>query len=195
MIETFLRPPRHPAEFVADGVRVLGTASVVVAGIGWGAVAFWVCALSLVGVYASRFLGFRAALDIALGATLLVAAWSSVLDLYTTITGWDLLVHFTANGLIAAGAVILLERIGALPPASTRVQALVHTVSLGLAAAVVWEVAEWVGHNFVDPTIYVAYDDTIGDLVAGGLGSVLAGCALGFLAASSRVQRVGSLRH
>jgi hypothetical protein len=186
VIETFLRPPQRPAEFTADAVRALGTVSVVVAGLVWGAVAFWVCALSLLGVYASRFLGFRPALDIALGATLLVAAWSSVLDLYTTVAGWDLVVHFAANGLIAAAGTILLTRVGALPAATTRLHTTVQATTVGLAAAVVWEVAEWVGHNFVDPTIYVAYNDTIGDLVAGGLGSVLAGASAGFLAAGSR---------
>jgi hypothetical protein len=187
VIETFLTPPRRPAEFAADTVRALGTVSVVVAGLVWGAVAFWVCALSLLGVYAARFLGFRPALDIGLGITLLVAAWSSVLDLYTTVTGWDLVVHFVANGLLAAAFCIMLVRAGVLPGTGTRVQAAAQTVFVGLGAAVVWEIAEWVGHNFVDPTIYVAYDDTIGDLVAGGLGSVVAGLALPVLAAGGRV--------
>jgi hypothetical protein len=177
VIETFLRPPRGAAEFTADGVRVIGTLSVVAAAVAWGPVAFGVCALALLGVYASRFLGLRPALDIALGVTLLVAAWSSVLDLYSRITGWDLVVHFTANGLLAAAFVVLLERVGAVATGGTRLQMAVLTTTIGMSAAVVWEMAEWVGHNFIDPSIFVAYDDTIGDLVAGTLGSLVAGVA------------------
>jgi hypothetical protein len=186
VIETFLRPPRGVGEFTADGVRVLGTLSVLAAGVGWGPVALGVCALALLGVFGGRFLGLRPALDVALGVTVLVAAWSSVLDIYSRVTGWDLVVHFTANGLIAAASFVLLGRVGAVAPGGSRLQVAVLTTAIGMSAAVVWEVAEWIGHNFIDPSIYVAYDDTIGDLVAGSLGSLAAGLAMRFLAARSR---------
>ncbi|GAB3606386.1 hypothetical protein GCM10027413_17950 [Conyzicola nivalis] len=188
MIENFLRPPVGRAEWAADGVRVIGTAGVVVAGIGWGPVAFWVSALSLLGVYASRFLGVRPAFDIALGATLIVASWSSVLGLYTSIAGWDLLVHFVATGLLAAALFVIAQRLLVVPAGATKAQGVVFTTAFGMAAAVVWEMAEWAGHNFVDPTIFVAYNDTIGDLAAGTAGSILAGCFIGYLAAHSRAR-------
>jgi hypothetical protein len=167
-------------------VRVLGTLSVIAAAIGCGPVALGVCALALLGVFGARFLGVRPALDVALGVTVLVAAWSSVLDIYSRVAGWDLVVHFTANGLIAAASFVLLKRIGAIAPGGSRLQVAVLTTMIGMSAAVVWEVAEWVGHNFIDPSIFVAYDDTIGDLVAGALGSLVAGLAMRFLAARSR---------
>jgi hypothetical protein len=186
VIQTFLRRPTSAGEFVADGVRLLGTLSVIAAAIGWGPVAFGVCAFALVGVYAPRFLGLRPAFDVALGVTVLVAAWSSVLDVYPRVAGYDLVVHFAANGLIAAAASVLLERVGAVAAGASRVQVAVLTTTTGMSAAVVWEVAEWLGHNFIDPSIYVAYDDTIGDLVAGTLGSFIAGLTMRLLAADSR---------
>jgi len=178
VIETFLRPPVTPAQWAADAVRALGTAGVVAAGFGWGAVAFWVSALALLGVYASRFLGLRPGLDIALGLSLLVASWSSVLDLYAAVSGWDLVVHFAATGLLAAALFAVGQRAGVAPAAPSRAAAAVLTTAFGVTAAVVWEIAEWLGHTFVDPQIYVGYNDTVGDLVAGAAGSILAGLAL-----------------
>ena len=194
MIENFRRPPSGPAEWVADAVRVLGAVSVVVAGIGWGAVAFWVTALALLGVCASRFIGLRPALDIALGITLLVAAWSSTLGLYASVAGWDLIVHFLATGLLAAALFVVAERLSIVPTDASPASTTVLTAVFGVTAAVVWEVAEWVGHNFVDPTIYVAYNDTIGDLVAGTAGSIVAGCSMRYLHARDRVRPTAGAR-
>jgi hypothetical protein len=186
VIENFLRPPAGIAEWAADGVRAAGTVGVVVAGLGWGPVAFWVSALSLLGVYASRFLGLRPAFDIALGLTLITASWSSVLQLYTSVAGWDLVVHFAATGLLAAALLVIAQRLAGVPAEVSTAQGVVFTTAFGMSAAVVWEMAEWVGHNFIDPTIFVAYDDTIGDLVAGTAGSFLAGMAIRHLGAHSR---------
>jgi hypothetical protein len=51
----------------------------------------------------------------------------------------------------------------------------VVTLGLGLALSALWEVGEYVGHTYVDDAIFVTYADTVGDLVAGGLGSLAAG--------------------
>ena len=181
MIENFLRPSASRAELVADAVRAIGTLSLVAAGVGWGWVAFWVTALALLGVYASRFLGFSAALDTALGVVLLVAAWSSVLDLYAAIPVWDVVVHFAANGLIAAALYRLAERLRIVALGASPLATAVVTAAFGTSAAVVWEIAEWAGHIFVDVSIFVAYTDTVGDLAAGALGSIVAGCSMRYL--------------
>ena len=62
----------------------------------------------------------------------------------------------------------------------------VGLASAGLSLGVLWEVAEWFGHTFIDETIYVGYSDSIGDLVVGGVGAFLAGCGMRFLAGDSR---------
>ena len=66
---------------------------------------------------------------------------------------------------------------------AARTGAVVVTVALGLALSALWEVGEYVGHAYVDEAIFVSYADTVGDLVAGGVGSTAAGL---WLVASGR---------
>jgi hypothetical protein len=40
---------------------------------------------------------------------------------------------------------------------------------------------EWLGKTYVSSSIFVAYDDTIGDMAVGGLGALVAGALLRFL--------------
>ena len=65
------------------------------------------------------------------------------------------------------------------------------TVAIGLAAGVLWEIGEWWGHHVVDDAIFVTYDDTIGDLAAGGAGALVAGIALPVLTARRRLHDAG----
>ena len=58
--------------------------------------------------------------------------------------------------------------------------------TVGLALSAVWEIVEWLGHTLVDSQIFVAYDDTIGDIAAGGVGALLGGV----VAALVRLERV-----
>ena len=190
MIATFLRAPHTLAELLADAVRVLGLVSVVVALIGWTPVDAAVFGLVMIGLVAPRFLGVRPALDIPFGVWLLVAGWSSVIDVYRAISWWDLLVHFFTNGALAAVLYILLIRVGYVPdPAAGRVPlgaTVVLTVALGMAAGVLWEWGEWAGHTFLDPTIFVGYTDTLSDLALGAAGSLTAGLAGRYFTAQSR---------
>ena len=51
--------------------------------------------------------------------------------------------------------------------------------TLLLALSAIWEMVEWAGRTFIAPEIFVSYQDTIGDMAAGGLGSLLAGIVAG----------------
>ena len=190
LVANFLRPAVSSGERGADVVRAIGLASLVAVAIGWGFVEMAVFALALLGVVLPRFLGTRALLDTSFGIAVLIAAWSAVLDLYSTIAWWDIVVHFVLNGLVAAVAWVLCVRLGvSMVGLSERRQfalTVVLTTALGLATGALWEVGEWLGHTFIDDTIYVAYNDTIGDIVAGGLGSVLAGCLMPVLVGGNR---------
>ena len=84
------RRPHGPAELVADGLRVLAVASIVVAGIGWGAKGASSFAVVSVAMLLPRALGVRPGFDIAYCVIALVSTWSSVTDLYGTVTWWDL---------------------------------------------------------------------------------------------------------
>lgn len=85
MIQNSLRRPQTVAEACADAVRGLGALSVIIAAVWFNLTDAGVLALALPGLLIPRFLGVRAWVDITFGATLLVAAWSNVFDLYTRI--------------------------------------------------------------------------------------------------------------
>jgi hypothetical protein len=203
--EAFLRRPHGTLEYVADAVRVVAALSVVVVGVGWGVVEIAVLMLALLGTLVPRMLGLRASVDLMVGVAVLGAAWSSVFELYTRVAGYDTVVHFVLNGLLAAVVVVLARRVGwVVSPddagrggagRSARVGSVVLTVAFGLAAGTLWEMGEWAGHTLVDSAIFVGYDDTIGDLAAGGLGSLLAGLAMPFVVGGDvrgRVARASS---
>ena len=185
MVETFLRVPRDTGEVVADILRLLGLLSGVLAGVTLGAIQFGVFGLVAIGLVMPRFLGVRPALDITTSIVLLVAAWANALNLYVLTPAIDIPVHLLLNGLIAALAVVLFQRLDVLPALPPRALVLV-TVAIGFMAGVLWELGEWAGYRFLDPSIFVGYDDTIGDLMVGGLGALLAGYAMPWVTADSR---------
>lgn len=179
MIENFLRRPQGIGEIAADIIRVIGVLSIVVAVIWFSPTDAGILAFALPGLLAPRFVGARASLDIVYGSTLLFAAWSNVLGLYTAIAGWDLLMHVVATGVIAAMMYLLLARwevVSSPADAGFRARTPVVIVpALGLAVSAVWEMVEWLGYTFISDEIFVAYDDTIGDMAVGGLGALIAG--------------------
>jgi hypothetical protein len=187
---TFLRRP-HGAVWAADVLRIVTLVSVPVAAVGWGAVAFAVMALALLGAVVPRMLGLRPTFDAAVVLLSLVAAWSSMLDWYTTVFLWDKVVHVILVGLLAGLLYVIASDAGVIasaPRAGVLLSALV-ALAAGMAIGSVWEIGEWLGHNFVDETIVVGYDDTIGDLAADGAGALLAGFALPWLSRERRVVR------
>jgi hypothetical protein len=190
VIEDFLRKPRGGTAVAADVVRVLGLLSVVVAAVWWSATDAGVLALVLPALLLPRFIAARPLFDLVYGIVLLVAAWSNVFDLYTTISWWDLAVHLACTGVVAAMIFLLLTRVEIITtPATGTVSAavpIVLTTLIGLAASAVWEMIEWLGKAFVSDDIFVAYDDTIADMAVGGLGAVLAGVALATMRRRSR---------
>ena len=189
MITTFLRRPQG-ADLVADALRIIGAVSIVVAGIGWGPLAALTVSLAVFASLFPRLLGVRPSVDVTFGVAVLVSAWSSVLEVYLTTRWWDIPTHFVTNGLAAALLYLLLVRTGVIADAAGLrhpfASAMLLTTALGLSLGVLWEVAEWFGHTYVDETIYVGYSDSIGDLVVGGAGALLAGCTMRFLAGASR---------
>ena len=190
MFDTLTRLPSTPAETAADVVRALGLISFVVASLVVGGTAFPLFALIVLGQLLPRYLALQPALDITIGVVLLAAGWSNPLDLYRMIPHWDLVMHFAANGLIAVVTYLLFVRLAlpdALSAALPVVAGILLTTTFGMAAGVVWEVGEWFGHTFIDTSIVVEYTDTIGDLAAGTLGSLVAGGLLAFQA--SRTNR------
>ncbi len=191
-VRLFLRRPSGVGEVAADVVRVVGVVSVLAAFIWWQPTDAGIVALATPALFVPRFLGLRAGLDIASSVIVLVAAWSNVLDLYRTVPGWDLLLHFVCTGLLAAVAYVALAQSRVVPapqsPAFLRRSAIVVTTLIGLAISALWEMVEWLGKAYVTDEIFVTYDDTIADMAVGGLGALIAG----LIVARVRLTRVRS---
>lgn len=190
MKEDFLRRPRTVAEYGADAIRVIGVLSVLVAAIWSTPTDAGILALATPALMLPRALGMRGGVDLAIGVTVLVAAASNVFDLYRSMPGWDLVVHFVCTGAIAATGYLVLARLRIVPaqdsPAFRRSIPVVLCTILGFAVSAVWEMIEWAGRTFVTDEIFVTYEDTIGDMALGGLGALAAGVLVAFV----RLERV-----
>ncbi len=190
MKEDFLRRPRTVAEYGADAIRVIGVLSVLVAAIWSTPTDAGILALATPALMLPRALGMRGGADLAIGVTVLVAAASNVFDLYRSVPGWDLVVHFVCTGAIAATGYLVLARLRIVPAQDSpdfrrRIPVALCTI-LGLAVSAVWEMIEWAGRTFVTDEIFVTYEDTIGDMALGGLGALAAGVLVAFV----RLERV-----
>lgn len=182
MIEDFLRPPREPMEWAADVVRAVGLVGVVVAFVWFTPTDAGVLAAALPALVAPRFLAARAGFDLVFSITVLIAAWSNVVDLYRTVPGWDLVLHVVCTGVLAAMLYLALARLDVVPaPRAEGTRSRTPAVivpALALALGALWEMVEWAGKTFVTDEIFVSYADTIGDLVAGGVGGLVAGAVV-----------------
>lgn len=174
--ELLVSGPRW-ARLWTDAVAVCGVLSFIAA-FWWDAVIVAVFALVLLGLTVPRVAGLPGALQGVTGTVLLLGAWAATLDWYARVPGLDLAVHALANGCLAVAAVLVMTRVGLLGPSVPPVGTIVIVTGVGALLAVVWEAGEWFGHTVLNDQIGVGYDDTIGDLVAGTLGSALAGCVL-----------------
>lgn len=190
MIDNFLRRPEGAAEVAADGVRLLGLIGVIVAALWFTWTDVGILALILPALLIPRFVGVRPWFDIVSNVTVLLAAWSNVIDLYRTVPWWDVVFHFVCTGVLAMMTYLLLVRFGIVAAPSARrppsVGAVVLSTIIGLALSAVWEMIEWLGLTFVTDDIFVTYTDTIGDMAVGGLGALLAGFVVGHASLPAR---------
>ncbi|MGW9627445.1 DUF2238 domain-containing protein [Microbacterium sp. NPDC055521] len=195
MKEDFLRPPRTAAEWTADALRLVGILGVIAAAIRLEPTDAGIAALALPALVLPRMLGMRAWFDTTAGATVLAAAWSNVFELYAAISWWDLAIHFACTGVLAIITAEVLTRAGVVDitaSATSRSRTpLVLMPLIALALSAVWEMIEWFGSAYISDQIHVGYQDTIGDMVLGGLGGVVAGVML----ALSDVRRVPGPEH
>lgn len=185
MIENFLRRPQGVLDVAAEIFRGLAVLSAVVAVVFFQPTDAGIIAFALPGFVAPRFLGMKSAMDMIFVGALSIAAWSNVFDLYTRIGWWDMPVHLAVNGLITGGIYLLLARAQIVPdprsPQFRRLACIVLATTIGLAISALWEMIEWLGSKYISDAIYAAYDDTIGDMALGGLGSLMVGFVVAFV--------------
>lgn len=175
MYANLKRPPRTVTDWLADAVRAVAIVIVIVSLFTLPFTDFAVLSMSLPAVMLSRMIGLRSGLDLITCVTVFVAAGSNVLELYRAWTGWDLVVHLVCTGVLAAVALVLLDDGGVIAPTGRRRTPIVVSTLAGLALSAVWEMVEWFGYRFITDAIFVTYDDTIGDMMAGGVGALIAG--------------------
>lgn len=182
MIDNFLCSPRTFAEWLADSVRVAAVLLTLVLLVSLGIYEAGIMAFTLPGLMLPKFIGMRGSADLVCISIMLIAALSNIFGLYTAITGWDLIVHCVCTAIISAAAYLLLAHAKLLPfPSSVDYKVahgLVFVTVLGVSLGAVWEVVEWIGFRFLPADVVVNYDDTITDLIADTLGSVVAGFVL-----------------
>lgn len=175
MYANLQRPPRSVTDWLADLVRAVAIVVVIVSLFTLPFTDFAVLSMSLPAIMLSRMIGLRSGLDLITCVTVFVAAGSNVIDLYRAWTGWDLVVHLACTGVLAAVALVLLEDARVISPTGRRRIPIVIATISGLALSAVWEMVEWFGYRFITDAIFVTYDDTIGDMMAGGAGALVAG--------------------
>ena len=108
-------------------------------------------------------------LDILLVLPFLIDTIGNALDLYDTIGWWDDANHFVNWGILTAAFGQLLLR---LPVGRLNTAAL--AIGFGYFTAVLWEFAEYVTFIRNSPELETAYTDTLGDLLLGGAGAIVA---------------------
>ncbi len=186
-LPSHLQPAYGPGvtQKFADLVRAAALLSCVAAAIWWGIpeIALFAAVAGLLLV--PRFAHVPGPFDLAFAVTVLVAAWSGVLGWYANISWWDIPVHLLSTGACAAMACFLLSRAHVVMRLRHRrgdvrhaTRLIVLTFAFGLSVAVLWEFVEWFGHTFISSSIHVGYLDTIGDMAAGAIGSLIAGLCL-----------------
>ncbi len=192
-VADFLRPPQGPTAYAADIARTIGLVSLLIAVLAWDGMTAAVLSLALLGQVALRFLGARPSVDLTVGVGVYVAAVSNVADLYGRIPWWDIPVHFATTGLLTILILLAADRGGIAfdrrPPPSAAL-----AVTVGLALSALWEMGEWAGHTYIDPGIMVGYDDTVTDMIAGGLGALVASLFVTAALRRGRARRSSSRR-
>ncbi|WP_312167806.1 hypothetical protein [Microbacterium sp.] len=195
MKDDFLRPPATLGDWLADVLRLIGVLGLIAAAIWLKPTDAGIAALALPALMLPRILGLAAWFDVTACATVLVAAWSNVFDLYRTVTGWNLVLHFLCTGVLAVIAAVILTRTGVVSlaaavdgsgPSLRRRTPVVLVPLVALAISAVWEMIEWLGWRYLSEDIFVTYQDTIGDMVLGGLGGIAAGILLALVPVGRR---------
>jgi hypothetical protein len=108
-----------------------------------------------------------------IGLPFLVDVTGNSLDLYDSLVWWDDLNHFANWAFLLTGIGLLI----AGPVRPTWAQVLLIT-GLGAVLAIGWELGEWWTFIRHGTELDTAYEDTLGDLTLGTLGSLVAGLAL-----------------
>ena len=170
---------------VSSWIFIAAIVVAVLSAVGMGLGERWEAAFRFVVVAAVMLVARKAEVPVrftaAFAVLVLLAMWGSVQHWYRSPGEVDTLVHFLTPGALAAVSYFVLVQARVLPDArdrtlNTRPWAPIVWVGLtGTTAAAVWEYYEWVIEQINPAGMIVGYTDTVVDLIAGTLGSAVAG--------------------
>jgi len=136
-----------------------------------------VSVLPLAWRLAARRRQFPYLADILITAPFLIDVIGNAADLYDTVDWWDDANHFFNWLLLSTGAGLLVSR-----QSMPRWTLAGMVIGFGATSAVIWELAEYVAFIRDSPELATAYEDTLGDLALGSLGSAVAAGVVTWLA-------------
>lgn len=178
--------------YIADLVRLAALLSIVAAFIWMDLGDVIRFAAAFLGLLAPRVFHLPRPFDAAYCVTLLLATWSGAAGWYEAIPWWDWMVHLVTNGAIAAALYLIMAKLNVVHEMHdmtlkhSRTALVVLTAAFGFAVGAIWEFIEWIGEQFFAQSVHVGYVDSLGDMFAGGIGSVIAGIALVLWARTGR---------
>ncbi|WP_051441726.1 hypothetical protein [Arthrobacter sp. H14] len=190
MVDSGLKGWQKASGIIADLVRFAGLLSIVAAVLWMDPGDIVRFSIAFLGLLVPRIFHLPRPFDAAYCITVLLATWSGAAGWYEAIPWWDWVVHLITNGAIAAAVYLVLARVRVVHDMHdhtlkhSRVALVVLTAAFGLAFGALWEFVEWIGEQYMPQSIHIGYVDSIGDMSAGGLGSVIAGVALVIWAAA-----------
>lgn len=184
MSQSFLTPRPGAWVVFADVCRVATLLCAGLALVFWGpdkVIAFLaVTAILLI----PRAMRMPAPFDAAFALTMFVSTLTGAIGWYEDLAWWDKVAHFFTTGAAAAILCLIIAACGLVDnlfdPAKERyrTRVVVQTTSLGLSVAVIWEMMEWIYKDINTDDPPATYLDTMADLMAGAVGSVVAGGVL-----------------
>ncbi len=158
-----------------DALRLLALLAVPAAWIGFGPLPALTMLLVSGGTWIMRVYSVTRLQDVTGQITLLLAGAFSTLSTYKQVQWLDNVVHFAVLMVLTMILHDLLVQHRMLPvPGSPRMAfgSLLSVTGLGALMAVLWEIGEWIGHEFINEEVGVGYFDTIIDLLCGVAGAV-----------------------
>jgi len=170
---------RDPIDLLRASL-VVGALAFALGGNGRGTVILGIAALF---AWLVRLVALPRLYDLAVVLATALQGWGEALELYDAISWFDNLVHFTVPLLGAPVVYIVCARLDVVPDPKDETHRehyagmFLVTLALGLAIGAVWEMVEYASDELLGSELQLGNTDTVGDLMADGLGA-LCGAAL-----------------
>lgn len=196
MSQSLPKPERSVSAVFADVCRAATLLSTGLALVFWGpdkVIAFLAVFAILV---LPRLLRMPAPFDAAFAATMYMSTLTGAMGWYENMDWWDKVAHVVTTGAAAAMLCLILSRFALVDNLFDRNRPLfrsrviMQTTVFGLSLAVIWEILEWFYKTVNSDDPPATYLDTMGDMLAGAVGSLLAAlCLLAWVKAASQSER------